>query len=125
MLPAAGLILLVALLLAGTAVPWSTAILAARAEASQATARGELSAAVVDLLEGAPELIVNGAAGAQLARTAAADAELTRVASATARTAGVGQGLEHAVRRDRRCGAAFSSASRPCARGTSTASCWR
>ena len=93
MLPAAGLILLIALVLAGTLVPLSTATLAARAEARQATARGELSAAVVDLLDGAAELIVNGAAGAQLARTAAADAELTQIAAASARTAGIGQGL--------------------------------
>ena len=40
MLPAAGLILLIALVLAGTLVPLSTATLAARAEARQATARG-------------------------------------------------------------------------------------
>ncbi len=55
--------------------------------------RGELAAAVVDLIDGGAELLVNGAAAAQLARTAAADAELTQIASATARTAGVGQGL--------------------------------
>jgi thiol reductant ABC exporter CydC subunit len=92
-LPAAGLILLVALLLAGTLVPWLTGALADRTEARLAPARGELSAAVVDLLEGAPELIVSGAATAQLARTAATDAELTQLASAAARTAGIGQGL--------------------------------
>ncbi|MGP0048817.1 MAG: thiol reductant ABC exporter subunit CydC [Solirubrobacteraceae bacterium] len=93
MLPAAGLILLAALVLAGTLVPWLTGILSARTEARQAPARGELSAAVVDLLDGAQELAVNGAAEAQITRTAAADAELTRVAAATARTAGIGQGL--------------------------------
>ncbi len=93
MLPAAGAILLMALLLAGVLVPWLTGRLAARAEARQAAARGELTAAVVDLLEGAPELLVNGAMGAQLARTRAADAELTNVARASARTAGIGQGL--------------------------------
>jgi len=93
MLPAAGLILLLALLLAGVLVPWLTGVLAARAEARQAAARGELTAAVVDLLDGAPELVVNGAVGAQLGRTLAADAELTGIARAGARTAGVGQGL--------------------------------
>ncbi|MGO9959583.1 MAG: thiol reductant ABC exporter subunit CydC [Solirubrobacteraceae bacterium] len=92
-LPAAGLILLAALVLAGTLVPWLTGILSARTEARQAPARGELSAAVVDLLDGVQELAVNGAAEAQITRTAAADAELTRVAAATARTAGIGQGL--------------------------------
>jgi thiol reductant ABC exporter CydC subunit len=93
MLPAAGLILLAALLVAATLVPWLTGRLAARNEARQATARAELTYGVVDLIEGAPELIVSGAAPEQLERALAADASLTRVAAATARTAGVGQGL--------------------------------
>jgi thiol reductant ABC exporter CydC subunit len=93
MLPGAGLLLLVALLIAGVLVPWLTGALAARAEARQAAARGELTASVVDMLEGAPELIVNGATAVQLRRTLAADAELTSLARATARTAGIGQGL--------------------------------
>ncbi len=93
MLPAAGLILLLALLLAATLVPWLTGTLSARAEARQAAARARLTSSVVDLLEGAPELLVNGATVAQLKRTSAADAELTQIARASARTAGVGQGL--------------------------------
>ena len=93
MLPAAGLILLVALLIAGTLVPWLTGKLAARNEAKQAAARGRLMESVVDLFEGAPELIVNGAAPEQLRHTLAADAQLTHVAQATSRTAGIGQGL--------------------------------
>ncbi len=92
-LPAAGAILLVSLLLAGVCVPWLTGALAARAEARQAAARGELTASVVDLVEGAPELVVNGAVAAQLGRARAADAEVTSIARASARTAGVGQGL--------------------------------
>ena len=92
MLPAAGLILLVALVLAATVVPWLTAVLAARAEGRQAAARGDLTASVVDLLEGAAELAVNGALEAQLRRVMEADAELTRVARAGARTAGIGRG---------------------------------
>ena len=67
-----------ALLLAGVVVPWLTGTLAARAEARQAAARGELTASVVDLVEGAPELLVNGAAAVQLGRAMAADAELTQ-----------------------------------------------
>jgi thiol reductant ABC exporter CydC subunit len=93
MLPAAGLILFVALALAGTVVPWLTGTLAARSEVGQAAARGELTASVVDLLEGASELAVNGATTEQLGRALAADSELTRVAGAGARTAGIGQGL--------------------------------
>ncbi len=93
MLPAAGLILLVALLIAATLVPWLTGALAARAEARQAAARGELTHTVVDLIEGAQELAVNGATAEQLGLTLAADAELTGLAAASARTAGIGQGL--------------------------------
>jgi thiol reductant ABC exporter CydC subunit len=93
MLPAAGVTLLCALLLAGVLVPWLTGRLAARAGASQAGARGELTASVVELIEGAPELLVNGAGALQLGRAMEADAKLGRVARASARTAGVGQGL--------------------------------
>jgi thiol reductant ABC exporter CydC subunit len=93
LLPAAGLILLVGLLIAGTLVPWLTGRLAARTEARQAAQRAELTAAVVDLIEGAPELAVNGATPGHLRRALATDAELSRVAGASARTAGIGQGL--------------------------------
>jgi thiol reductant ABC exporter CydC subunit len=92
-LPAAGVILLAALLLAATALSWLTGRLARCSESQQAALRGELTAAVVDLLEGAPELTAYGAVGAQLGRTSAIDAELTRVGCRAARTAGVGQGL--------------------------------
>jgi thiol reductant ABC exporter CydC subunit len=93
MLPAAGLILLVALVIVATLVPWLTGRLAARGEGRQATARAELTANVVDLIEGAPELIVNGGAQEQLRRTLTADSLLTRIAGVSARTAGIGQGL--------------------------------
>jgi thiol reductant ABC exporter CydC subunit len=92
-LPAAGVILLAALLLAATALTWLTGRLSRRSESNQAAIRGELTAAVVDLIEGAPELTAYGALGAQYARTTEIDARLTDVAGASARTAGVGQGL--------------------------------
>ena len=93
MLPAAGLILLGALLLGGVLVPWLAGTLAARFEARQAAARGALTSSVVDLIEGAPELMVNGAGAEYLRRACAADSDLTRIARAGARTAGIGQGL--------------------------------
>jgi thiol reductant ABC exporter CydC subunit len=96
MLPAAGLIVLVALALAASVVPWLTGVLAARAETRQAAVRAQLTATVVDLVEGAPELAVNGATAAQLSDALAADAELTRIAGAGARTAGIGQGVTSA-----------------------------
>ncbi len=93
MLPAAGEILLVALVIAATLVPWLTGRLAARGERRQAAARADLTSSVVDLIEGAPELIVNGGAQEQLRHTLAADSLLTRIAGSSARTAGIGQGL--------------------------------
>jgi thiol reductant ABC exporter CydC subunit len=92
-LPAAGVILLAALLLAATALTWLTGRLSRRSESRQAAIRGELTAAVVDLIEGAPELTAYGALEAQHRRTSEIDAALTQVAGASARTAGVGQGL--------------------------------
>ena len=97
MLPAAAVIVLVALVLSTTAVPWLTARLAARHAARQARVRGELTAHVVDLLAGAAELEVNGAMEPALARARMLDAELTAIARKGARTAGVGQGLATAA----------------------------
>ena len=85
MLPAAGAILLAGLLIAGVFVPWLTGRLAARGEARQAEARGRLTVSVLDLIEGAPELVANGAAPAQLERAKAADAQLTEIAARVAR----------------------------------------
>ncbi len=93
LLPAAGVILLVALGLAASLVPWLTGVLARRSQSRQADARGELTAAVVDLLSGAADLAAFGATDTQRRRIARADAELTQIASASARTAGIGLGL--------------------------------
>ena len=67
--------------------------LARRTEARHAPARGELNAAIVDLLDGAPDLVAFGATASAARAIAARDAELTELASASARTAGVGSGL--------------------------------
>ncbi len=90
MLPAAGLILAVALILAATVVPGLTGMLGRRKEARFAAARGELAAAVVDLTEGAAELIAFGAMDSQLEDVRRRDAELTAIAARSAGTAGLG-----------------------------------
>jgi thiol reductant ABC exporter CydC subunit len=92
-LPAAGVILLASLLLAATCLTWLTGRLARRSESRQAPVRAELTAAVVDLLQGAPELAAYGALGTHSRHTAEIDARLTRIDSDAARTAGVGQGF--------------------------------
>ncbi len=97
LLPQAGLVLLVALVLSAVAVPWLTGRLARREEARQATARGALAADVVDLVEGAPELLVFGGAGEQLERIRSADARLRGIARKGAGTAGIGLALTTAL----------------------------
>lgn len=92
-LPGAGAVLAVALLLAATAVPWLTGRLARRGDAQLAAVRGELSAAVVDLVEGAPELVVFGAVPGQLARVDDPDRRLRALSRRAAATTGVGLGL--------------------------------
>jgi thiol reductant ABC exporter CydC subunit len=93
MLPAAAVILAVTLLLAGILVPWLTGQLARRRESRFAAARGDLGVSVVDLTEGAPELVAFGAMDAQLATIRQHDAELTAIAAASAGTTGVGSSL--------------------------------
>ncbi|MFI9270114.1 thiol reductant ABC exporter subunit CydD [Kitasatospora sp. NPDC052896] len=93
LLPAAGVLLGLGLLLAGAVVPASGALTAGRAERQQAPARGELSAAVVDTCTGTAELAVAGALPARLGAVRAADARLTALAGRSAATAALGAGL--------------------------------
>ena len=93
MLPAAALILALSLVLAATVVPWLTGLLARRRETRFAAVRGDLGAAMVDLTEGAAELIAFGAADAHIRTIRNQDAELTAIASASAGTAGIGLAL--------------------------------
>ena len=93
MLPGAAIILAVALVLAATVVPWLTGSLARRRESRFAAVRGDLGAAMVDLTEGAAELVAFGAAGAQVQTIRERDAELTAIGAASAGTAGIGLAL--------------------------------
>ena len=94
--PAAG-VLAAGLLAAGVLVPLAVAASARRAARRAAPARGELGAAVTDLLNGAAELHAFGAVEAGLDRARAADAELTRLARRSAAASGLGAGLTAAV----------------------------
>ncbi len=93
LLPAAGVILLVALLLGATVVPWLTVVAGGRAEARTAPARGQLSAQVGALLSGATDLVACGAAASALDETRSTDQLLTGLARRSAWT----QGLSSAV----------------------------
>jgi ATP-binding cassette subfamily C protein CydC len=92
-LPAAGLVLAGGLLAAGVAVPALAGALGARAGRRQASARGELSAELVELLRGAPELVAFGAEGPAVDRVRAADRALVKLARRDALAAGVADGL--------------------------------
>ncbi len=59
--------------------------------------RGELNADVVDLIEGAPELVVMGATDNQLARIEVSDGALRSIARRGAGTTGIGLGLTTAL----------------------------
>jgi thiol reductant ABC exporter CydC subunit len=94
--PAAG-VLAAGLLAAGVLVPLAVAGSARRAARRAAPARGELGAAVTDLLNGSAELHAFGAVEAGLDRVRAADAELTGLARRSAAASGLGTGLTAAV----------------------------
>ena len=92
-LPAAGVVLAAGLVVGGVAVPAVAAAVGRRAGARQAGLRGELSAELVELLQGAPELVVYGREDDALARVRAADGALVATLRRHALAGGVGEGL--------------------------------
>ncbi|MEU6677157.1 thiol reductant ABC exporter subunit CydD [Streptomyces sp. NPDC046925] len=93
LLPEAGAVLAVGLLVAGVGVPLLSGAVARRAERKLAPARGVLATRVADLLTGTAELTVAGALTRRTAKAKKADAELTRIASRTATATALGDGL--------------------------------
>jgi ATP-binding cassette, subfamily C, bacterial CydC len=92
-LPAAAIVLAAGLALGGIVVPALAAATARRAGRREATARGALSAELVEVLETAPELAAHSAADAALARVRAADRTLVGLARRDALGIGLGDGL--------------------------------
>ena len=78
---------------AGGAAPAATAAAARRTTAALAPLRASLSAVVVDLLRGAPDLIALGSADRMLAEIDWRDAQLTRMTRRAAWATGLGAGL--------------------------------
>jgi ATP-binding cassette, subfamily C, bacterial CydC len=93
LLPAAGLALALCLTIAGIVTPWLAARAAARTEARGATARGEVTALSLEILEEAAPLRVSGRFGARVGDLEAADARLSAVADEGARTSGLAAAL--------------------------------
>jgi thiol reductant ABC exporter CydC subunit len=88
-LPLAAAILAAGLLLAGIAVPLLAGLAARAAGSRQAAARGDLTADLVELLRGAPELVAFGREDDALARVRGADRELVRLGRRDALVAGL------------------------------------
>ncbi len=92
-LPVAGLVLAVSLLLAATVVPWITSRAAADAERLCAPERGELNGDVLTLLDGVADLTMSGAAPGWLDRLASDDRRIGDLARRSARATGLASGL--------------------------------
>ncbi len=92
-LPAAGVILAVGLIVAGTAVPVLSGALGRSTGRRHATDRGALTGDLVELLRGAPELVLYGREDERLEDVRAADRELERDARRDSLVAGLGSGL--------------------------------
>ncbi|MEV6590849.1 thiol reductant ABC exporter subunit CydD [Streptomyces acidicola] len=93
LLPEAGAVLALGLLVAGAGVPLVTGAVARHAERRLAPARGTLATRVADLLTGTAELTVAGALRTRTAEARRADAALTRIASRAATATALGDGL--------------------------------
>lgn len=90
LVPAAGAVLAATLLVAAVGAPLAGWAVAHRAEARIAPVRGALSAAALDLLQTAPELVAAGVEGRELSRLAALSADLERAEARSASGAGIG-----------------------------------
>ncbi len=88
-LPSAALVLGIGLVLGGVAVPALAGRLSRDAGRRQAAARGGLTADLVEVLRGAPELVAYGCEDTVTDRVRGADRELTRLARRDALVAGV------------------------------------
>jgi thiol reductant ABC exporter CydC subunit len=90
LVPPAGVALAITLLVAAVGAPIVGWAIARREEARIAPARGALSAAALDLLLAAPELVAAGVADRELGRLAARSSELERAETRSAGASGIG-----------------------------------
>ena len=92
-LPAAGIVLGVGLLVAGIGVPLLAGALGRSTGASRRESRGELTGDLVELLRGAPELVLYGAGPERIDGVRHADGKLAQLARRDALAAGLAAGL--------------------------------
>jgi ATP-binding cassette subfamily C protein CydC len=92
-LPEAAAVLGLGLLTAAIVVPSIASALARRSSARLAPARGDLSAELVETLDGSAEIVAYGLPTERLDRIGAADGRLVRIARRAALADGAGEGL--------------------------------
>jgi thiol reductant ABC exporter CydC subunit len=95
--PAAAAVLAAGLLLGGLLVPYVTRAAARRAGRRQAAARAALTAAIVEVADGAAEIALAGREHDWIERTDRAGAELARIQRRDAVAGGLGAGLMTAI----------------------------
>ena len=93
LLPMAAIVVAAGLLVAGLGAPLLSVITGRRAARATAGTRAAVSAGVVELLDGAADLLVTGAAPDRRRRLAGLDQRLGRLERAQAGAAGLGAGL--------------------------------
>jgi thiol reductant ABC exporter CydC subunit len=96
-LPAAALVVVATLALGATLVPWVSARVAAQAARRQSSARAELTAELVETIDGAPDLVLAGRAHDRLRSLEQADRRLGAIARKDAVAASLAQGLGSAL----------------------------
>jgi thiol reductant ABC exporter CydC subunit len=97
LLPAAGVVLLVTILVAAAVAPVLALSVARQAERRIAPVKGQLATAVQDTLTGCAELTAFGRVDEALARTAAQDAALSKAEGRSAAGAGLGAAVAAAA----------------------------
>jgi ATP-binding cassette subfamily C protein CydCD len=90
LVPLAGAALAVTLLVTAAGAPLAASAVARRAERRIVPARGELAAAALELLHGAPEIVMNGALERRMADVGTLDRRLRNAEAGSANGAGIG-----------------------------------
>jgi thiol reductant ABC exporter CydC subunit len=90
LVPLAGAALAVTLLVTAAGAPLAASAVARRAERRIVPARGELAAAALELLHGAPEIVMNGALERRMADLGTLDHRLRGAEAGSANGAGIG-----------------------------------
>lgn len=93
LLPSAGAILAIALIVGGAVVPWLVMAAGARATARLAPIQGRMTAEVVDLFSGCADVLASGATTRMVGQVGRTDADFTAAQRSTAAASGLSAAL--------------------------------